>query len=236
MLKIDNLAPSAGTAKIENWYAEINGQKVKSGLSLASPAELPLTAMEFASFPLQLAMDMAMLTAEGVGPFEEYQVNLIIELVSSFDSAPPENFRVSCFASFPGIQAPGFSITAIAIIKDVLINTKFKVTMKVDNPNPFPMDLSSFRFELYGNGLPWADGTEKNLLNVPPKSSVETTLFLIMNFINMKRDLLDQIIRLQDVNYRFSGDAQVSTGIDYLPGFNTGFDLSGYSKVTENDK
>jgi hypothetical protein len=54
-----------------------------------------------------------------------------------------------------------------------------------------------------------------------------------MNFINMERRLLDQIINLVDVNYHFIGKAQVSTGIDYFPKFNTGFDLSGYSKVLE---
>jgi hypothetical protein len=54
-----------------------------------------------------------------------------------------------------------------------------------------------------------------------------------MNFINMERSLLNQIINLVDVNYRFTGKTQVSTGIDYLPNFSTGFDLSGYSKVLE---
>ena len=55
-----------------------------------------------------------------------------------------------------------------------------------------------------------------------------------MNFINMKRDLLDQVINLEDVNYRFTGEAKVITGVEYLPGFSTGFDLSGYSEVLEN--
>jgi LEA14-like dessication related protein len=93
--------------------------------------------------------------------------------------------------------------------------------------------LSSFNYELYGNGLLWADGTEINVLQIPEKSSAGTDLFLMMNFINMRRDLLDQIIRLQNVNYRFTGNARVSTGVDYLPVFNTVFDLSGYSPVLD---
>jgi len=55
----------------------------------------------------------------------------------------------------------------------------------------------------------------------------------MMNFINMRRDLLDQIINLIDVNYRFAGQAMVGTGVEYLPMFKTEFDLSGYSQVLE---
>jgi hypothetical protein len=93
--------------------------------------------------------------------------------------------------------------------------------------------LSSFNYELYGNGLLWADGTERNVLQIPERSSAGTSLFLVMNFTNMRRDLLDRVIRLQNVNYRFTGNARVTTGVDYLPFFNAGFDLSGYSAVLD---
>ena len=112
-----------------------------------------------------------------------------------------------------------------------MINTRFRVTVKIENTNPFPMGLSSFNHELYGNGLFWADGTEMNLLNVPANSSVETNLFLIMNFINMNRNLLDQVARLENVSYRFVGNAVVGTGIEYLPGFTSSFNLSGITRV-----
>jgi hypothetical protein len=54
-----------------------------------------------------------------------------------------------------------------------------------------------------------------------------------MNFINMRRELLDQVIALREVRYRFAGEATVSTGVDYLPQFRMGFELSGNSEVVE---
>jgi hypothetical protein len=51
--------------------------------------------------------------------------------------------------------------------------------------------------------------------------------------MGMKRDLLDQVIAFQNVRYRFTGEALVTTGIEYLPKFPSGFDLSGYSEVFE---
>ena len=237
-LTIKNPLPSAGRARIESWRTEINGKKAPSGFNLTYPEYMafpPAAASPGSvSFPLRLDMDVAALAAQGLAPADDYRINLITKLSFSFDSIPPVNVEVSGLAVFPGVRAPVFTITAIAILKAELINTRFRVTMKIENPNPFPVELSAFSYELYGNGRLWADGTEKNIIQVPGKSSVQGNLFLIMNFINMKRDLLDQIIMLQDVNYRFSGEVRVSAGVEYLPAFVTGFDLSGYSEVLEN--
>ena len=199
------------------------------------------------SIPLKLNMDVASLVALGLAPADDYDVRLILALEFSADlpayksndrkaaaeSFPQAKLEVSGNAAFPGVRPPVFSITSIAVIKAELINTRFRVGLKIDNPNPFPVELSAFKYELYGNGRLWADGNEKNILKVNKKSALTGNLFLIMNFINMKRDLLDQIINLEDVNYRFAGEVQVSTGVDYLPRFKTGFDMSGYSVVLE---
>jgi len=234
--------PSAGQARIESWRVELNGQKAGKGFTLEKPEASPQAGAQplIQKFSLGLSMDISSLAAQGLAPADEYQVNLILNLSfvgngeADQNSSPSGELEVSGIAVFPGVQAPVFSIQSIAILKAELINTRFRVGLKIDNPNPYPVELSSFGYELYGNGRLWADGTEKNIIRVPGKSYVEGNLFLIMNFINMKRDLLDQIIRLEDVNYRFTGDAQVGTGVEYLPKFKTGFDLSGYSQVFDN--
>ena len=232
-LDIENPVPSGGQIKIESWRVEINGKRPDSGFTLEIPTVLNFTTGHN-SFPLRMSMDVDALAAQGLAPLDEYELNLIAKLGFSFDSAPPLDLEVSGIAVFPGVQAPVFSITAIAILQAELVNTRFRVSLKIDNPNPFPVDLAAFSYELYGNGRLWADGIEKNIIRVMGKSSLRGDLFLIMNFINMRRDLLDQIINLVDVNYRFAGEAQVSTEVEYLPKFTTGFDLSGYSEVLGN--
>jgi len=257
-LEIKNPLPFAGWAIMESWQARINGQIAESGFSLdmsgnreyidsegfaikaasSQNGENPDAIPELSIFPLRLSMDVDALAGQGLAPADEYRVMLILDLAffkagESRDSTSPAKFQVSGLAAFPGVQAPQFSITSIAVIKAELVNTRFRVGLKIDNPNPYPVELSAFNYELYGNGRLWADGIEKNIIKVNAKSSLQGNLFLIMNFINMKRDLLDQIINLEDVNYRFAGEAQVSTGADYLPKFMSGFDLSGYSEVLE---
>ena len=234
-LEIENPFPSNGQIKIESWRVEINGRRANSGFTLEEPEDLIFRlGPGINRFPVRMLMDVDELAAQGLAPADEYEMNLIAKLNCTFDSSPPFDLEVSGTAAFPGIQAPVFNITAIAILKAELVNTRFKVSLKIDNPNPFPVDLAAFSYELYGNGRLWADGIEKNIIKVPGKSSLKGDLYLMMNFINMKRDLLDQIIDLIDVNYRFTGEAQVSTEVEYLPKFVTSFELSGYSEVLEN--
>jgi LEA14-like dessication related protein len=255
-MKIENYLSAHRLVKIESWRVEVNGKKADSGFSLESPATgfFPLPDAEGRGetahsllgsavsemIPIGLEMDIAALAEQGLAPEDNYRVNLILELgfygadEDSRGLVPSAKALVYGLAAFPWVQAPEFSITAIAILKAELINTRFRVNMRIDNPNAFPVTLSAFSYELYGNGRLWADGTERNVFSVPAKSSINATLFLLMNFINMERTLLDQIIRLSDVNYAFNGDVQVATGLDYLPKFTSAFNLSGYSEVLEN--
>ena len=223
-------AQPGNRAKIDSWRVEIDEQDASFAFGLDYPKN------EFAAGSgvlLVLSMDIAALVKKGFAPKDDYAITLITELDVLSDQASSVKIVARDTADFPGLREPAFSITSIAILKAELINTRFRVSMRMDNPNPFPLELSSFIYELYGNGRLWAEATEKKVFVVQGRSSVQGDLFLLMNFINMERRLLDQIINLVDVNYHFIGKAQVSTGIDYLPKFNTGFDLSGYSKVLE---
>ncbi|MDR1249869.1 MAG: LEA type 2 family protein [Treponema sp.] len=129
------------------------------------------------------------------------------------------------------IQEPEFSISSIAIMQAELINTRFRARIRIDNPNNFPLELSAFSYELHGAGRYWAEGKETAPIEVPSEGCVEKDLFLTMNFINMKRETLDQVIALKTVRYRFSGDATV--GAAGHPPLALSFDQSGESPVTQ---
>jgi LEA14-like dessication related protein len=234
-LEADNPRSEAAQVKAGLWDAEINGKRVADGVKLmAEPAIFHANAEASASTSVVMELDIPALTRAGISLESDYNVSLGTDLTFNFDSGKDARIRAAGTAVFPRIQEPVFNITSIAVLKAELVNTRFRVSLKVENPNPFPMELSSFEYELYGDGRFWADGREKKVLQIPGKSSAETRLFLLMNFIDMKRNLLDQIIALEDIRYRFGGEVQVSTGVDYLPNFCSAFDLSGYSHVFEN--
>jgi LEA14-like dessication related protein len=155
----------------------------------------------------------------------------ILELAFVFDGGGQGSVVTGADFSFPRIRKPEFSIVSIAIMQAELINTRFKVKVRIENPNPFPMTFSSFTYELYGHGRFWADGSEADVYTIPENGKAEEDLFLVMNFINMQRNLLDQVIAMRNVRYRFTGKAEIGTGVEYLPFFTTAFEIQGDSKV-----
>jgi LEA14-like dessication related protein len=204
-------------AEISDWVFLLNGDEMAA-------AALEIAPPEAGTLGLRLELELP----GDSGDFDEYQAELRVNLAPS-GAAPGRS--LSAKTTFPRIQAPKFTITSIAIMQAELINTRFRVDLRIDNPNVFPVELSSLQYELYGSGRFWADGKEKSTLKVPPGGSAETRLMLVMNFIDMRRELLDEIIALRQVPYRFTGEAQVDTGITMLPGFKMDFDQSGYSAV-----
>jgi len=148
----------------------------------------------------------------------------IVFILLSCKSQPQASQRL-------GIKEPEFDVISIYILQADIVVTEFEAVIKVDNPNDFAMELSSITYELFGNNLFWAGGTVNNVLQVPANSSAETRFTFSMNFINMSRQLLDDVIAMRQVNYRFKGKAQVRPLIPNIITFPVDFDCSGLSEV-----
>ena len=163
-------------------------------------------------------------------------------LMFACKSQPPH------IASIPVIR-PVFDITSIYIIQADLVVTEFEAVIKIDNPNNFPMELYSINYELFGNNHFWADGTTENfrsvdnrleaaanskhkyVFQIPAEASAEAKFTFQMNFINMPRSLLDDVIAMRQVNYRFKGKAEVRAIIEDAKIFTAEFDCTGLSDV-----
>lgn len=132
---------------------------------------------------------------------------------------------------FPRIMAPTLRIASIRILKDELINTKLRVDLEVTNPNAFPLSFGALDYRLFGEGLYWAGGSIARAFVAPARESTTASLYLTMNFTDMSRSLLDQVIKLAAVNYRIVGAGRIDTGLAFLPQFALPFDMSGKTQV-----
>ncbi|MDR0583320.1 MAG: LEA type 2 family protein [Treponema sp.] len=233
--------PRSGPLDIEirGWKFNLNDAEAGEAASLLMPDGAAVSGARFSAGPLAgiektliLDMDMKAL-AENSGPpdADGFLANLSLDLAYLYENSALLAGAVFAEAAFPRIREPKFTITSIAVMQAELINTRFRVSLRIDNPNLFPLSLSSFDYELYGEGRFWADGKKRDMLQIPAQSSAETNLFLVMNFIDMKRHLLDEIIAMRMVRYRLTGEAEVGTDISWLPQFHMGFDHSGKSVV-----
>ncbi|MDR2133656.1 MAG: LEA type 2 family protein [Treponema sp.] len=244
-LRLENPRSLPLAVELKGWNGAINGTGPDDSASLSlegeSAAELhvPLAGFSSAEKTISLNLDLSEFRkmdkacsppAEGV-PDDEYLAELTLDLHYLYADGQALREEVSASAAFPRIREPVFTITSIAILQAELINTRFRVTLRIDNPNSFPVALSFFTYELYGEGRFWAGGQEENVMYIPAGGKAETELFLVMNFINMNRRLLDEVIAMNLVRYRFHGEAEIGTDISWLPRFRMDFDRSGNSVV-----
>jgi len=237
-LKAENPRNVGVTLSIDSHRLLINGEEAseestltflfqETGDSTQNETNHPyLGPLEKGEFPVLLRLE----------PKAQYDTTeLTVKLVADLGLALNNKKKISAVAQgtakFPYVREPVFSITSITILQAELINTRLKVRIRVENPNYFPVELFSFAYSLYGAGRFWADGTEKNACTIAPFESIEKDLFLVMNFIDMRRDLLDQVIAMKNVSYRFTGTAEIGTAVDYLPLYTKPFDLQGESAV-----
>jgi LEA14-like dessication related protein len=228
-LKAENPRDKDARILAPAWRAAFNGETDAQGIVFTAP-QGSLAGGEKTVLPLRLDVDPKKLLKDTAGE-GDCEAELDFDLVFDYGGGKTEIIPVKAAAAFPLIFEPEFHIVSVAVKKDELIDTRFKVKIRLSNPNLFPVELSAFSFELYNGSRLWAGGSKKNIMLIPQGQSAETDLFLTMNFIDMRRSLLDQVIAMEQIDYRLAGEATVSTGIDYLPRFRWKFDQSGRSVV-----
>lgn len=73
-------------------------------------------------------------------------------------------------ATRPEVREPVFRIESVTIERDLLVTTKLSLSLAVDNPNDFPIELSSLSYEFYGEGDLWTEGSSEDAETAPERS------------------------------------------------------------------
>ena len=139
--------------------------------------------------------------------------------------------EIACADEFPRIMPPELRIASIRILKDELINTRLRVDLEILNPNMFPLSFAALDYKLFGEGRYWASDSLAKAFAVPALQTATASLYLTMNFTDMSRSLLDQVIKLAAVNYRLVGAGRIDTGLEFFPQFVLPFDMAGRTQV-----
>lgn len=230
VMLIRNPGKKGAAVELAGSRAFVNGAELSGGYSVRSGGGYAAAASR-QEIGAVYTLDMKNLSPPLEGRTPEIETKAAVELDFSFDGGGRSTVHAEAVYAFPRVREPEFSIVSIAVVQAELINTRFKVCVKIRNPNPFPVTLSSFSYELYGSGYLWAGGRKKKLFDIPGNGETEDNLFLVTNFMDTHRSLLDQVIAMRNVRYRFTGEAEIGTGVSYLPNFIAGFDLNGDSEV-----
>jgi LEA14-like dessication related protein len=233
VLQVDNPRSIPASMKISQWQLMVNGLAQYEGAHLFLTVEDPtIEAAASVKFPLGLEVNLSKYTDSGEEALDIYLARLEADMVFTFAlSEEDATTHFSKEVSFPRIREPKFTVTTIVVNQVELINVRLRVGLRIDNPNKFPLKLSSLTYAFYGDDHFWANGTDPAARHIPAEGSTQTQILMMMNFIDMNRKLLEDILTTKRIYYHFTGEAAVFTTIEYLPHFSMDFELSGNSVV-----
>ncbi|HOX92594.1 MAG TPA: LEA type 2 family protein, partial [Spirochaetales bacterium] len=197
---------------------------VSALLPSGGSVQLPCSVVAAMPAPQSVAMDAADWSEEhAIAPWSMHALT---------DISEGSKLRtLDCYAqsTAPRIGKPVFELVSIVISQDDIINTKLLLGLSIRNPNAFPISLSLFSYDLYGEKKHWASGKLSAASEIPAFGTRVVNLELVMNFTQMNRAILDQVLRMDKVNYRLSGSASVD--MQRIPPYTQAYDLSGSTTV-----
>ena len=117
-----------------------------------------------------------------------------------------------------GTEPPYLSITSIEPVEITPLEQKYRLKLRVQNPNDHDLDISGMSYILEINGQPFLKGVSDDAVTVPRygESVIElggvSTLF---GFVQQIRTLQQR--QGQDIEYKLSGKLSLSGGLGRLP-------------------
>jgi LEA14-like dessication related protein len=206
------------------------GSLSKAGsLRPLEPLPLSIPARGSSSVSFTASIDLGSLDATVIGPKGPAEAQWSAAAAFRLRSVSGGEFEelAAATGTVPIIREPEISIRSLRILRDVLVTTRLALGIEIRNPNAFPIDLASLSYDFYGESKKWAKGAEGQAIRVAARDRREYELEFEMNFADVDRRLFDLVAKLGTVDYRLSGSAAVSTGLEVLPSFSLGFNLEG---------
>jgi len=128
-----------------------------------------------------------------------------------------------CTALPPAIENPHVTLNNLQVLDMTLLEQRYAVTLRVQNPNPVPIPVSGVSFRLDINDTEFGRGVTNQAVTIPAYGEALVELSLVSNLAR----LFDQVRGMESnrgpsLRYRLSGGLSVSNRFGKLP-----FDYQG---------
>ncbi len=123
---------------------------------------------------------------------------------------------VSGCASFgPKLQSPQLSLVAIQILSGDMFAQRFKVRVKVENPNDLEVAVSGIEYKIFLMGDSFAEGASDQGFVLPAKGEAEFDMTVNTNFVSSLGRLVSRMGggKLENVEYEIAGTLRLQKGL-----------------------
>lgn len=125
---------------------------------------------------------------------------------------------LACAALDPRLEAPSVYVTALSLGESTLLEQRYTLRLRLQNPNQQTLSIEGLSFELELNGQPFAEGVSAEPLELPGFGEKE----LVVSASSHLGRVVEQLMGLMDegrqsLDYRLRGKLALQGWVGRLP-------------------
>jgi LEA14-like dessication related protein len=120
-----------------------------------------------------------------------------------------------CAAMGPKLQSPTVTILAVQMLSTDMFAQKFRVRVKVENPNDMELKVRGLDYQILLMGDSFAEGNSSDQFLLPALGEAEFDMAITTNFVSSLGRLISRKGggKLDDVDYEIVGEVLVDKGM-----------------------
>lgn len=123
-----------------------------------------------------------------------------------------------CATLQSAIETPQVTLNNLQILDMTLLEQRYVVTLRVQNPNPFPLPITGMNFRLDINDMELGNGITNNAVTVPAYGEDLLEINVTSNLMRIFSQIRGlENNKSQKLRYRLSGGLSISSRMGKLP-------------------
>ena len=112
-----------------------------------------------------------------------------------------------CAALVPKLETPQLSLLGIQMLSTDMFAQKFRVRVKVENPNDLELPVRGLDYKIILMGDSFADGVSSDRFVVPARGEAEFDMVVTTNFVSSLGRLISRVGggKLENLDYEIAG-------------------------------
>lgn len=123
-----------------------------------------------------------------------------------------------CAALQSAIESPQVTLNNLQVLDMTLLEQRYAVTLRVQNPNPVPLPITGMNFQLDINDSELGRGVSNRAVTVPAYGEALVEINLTSNLMRIFSQIRGlESSKAQSLRYRLSGGLSISDRMGKLP-------------------
>lgn len=123
-----------------------------------------------------------------------------------------------CAALQTVIEPPQVTLNNLQVLDMTLLEQRYAVTLRVQNPNPVPLPITGMNFQLDINDTELGRGVSNRAVTVPAYGEALVEISLVSNLLRVFNQIRAlESSKTQSLRYRLSGGLSISDRMSKLP-------------------